>query len=259
MCTELRQNDSDDLAHYLPHRGQEAARAVPRHHAALDDDKLGQVREVGAEREDDFIHGEPVAAEGATERDPDGQLPGAPDDVQVRYQGSRPPRVPVLGVRLAQVKQERQALARVLDHAGGAGEARVPHPTMGADLRRLSAAGQERQARPTGNPLAPGVVLCSADRRTHALAVLCGVLCRGGVGEEAVDAGQDSRGQFEAPALAGDGECVPGRMLFTVPSARGEPKKSISYSPLSHCAQRSRPTSQYALLFLRGGQRDVSS
>ena len=85
-------------------------------------------------------------------------------------------RVPALGVRLAQVKQELQALARVLELPALAASLeapvkRVPRPTMGADLRRLFAANQERQAHRSGDLLAPDVVLRLEDRevRTHAL------------------------------------------------------------------------------------------
>lgn len=86
-------------------------------------------------------------------------------------------RVPALGVRLAQVKQELQALARVLELPALATSLeapvkRVPRPTMGADLRRLFAASQEGRVAPyVGDPLAPDVVLRLSDRevRTHAL------------------------------------------------------------------------------------------
>lgn len=85
-------------------------------------------------------------------------------------------RVPALGVRLAQVKQELQALARVLELPALATSLeapvkRVPRPTMSADLRRLFAASQEGKAHRVGDPLAPDVVLRLEDRelRTHAL------------------------------------------------------------------------------------------
>ncbi|KZT68694.1 hypothetical protein DAEQUDRAFT_757422 [Daedalea quercina L-15889] len=84
-------------------------------------------------------------------------------------------RVPALGVRLAQVKQELQALARVLELAALAASLeapvkRVPRPTIAADLARLFAVGQA-QAHPVGHPLAPDVVLRLTDREvcTHAV------------------------------------------------------------------------------------------
>ncbi|KAH9930197.1 uncharacterized protein B0H18DRAFT_1083842 [Fomitopsis serialis] len=63
--------------------------------------------------------------------------------------------VPALGVRLAQVKQELQALARVLELPAlstslEAPVKRVPRPTMGADLSRLFAASQRSGGRAPG-------------------------------------------------------------------------------------------------------------
>ncbi|TFY58443.1 hypothetical protein EVJ58_g6418 [Rhodofomes roseus] len=88
--------------------------------------------------------------------------------------------IPALGVRLAQVKQELQALARVLElpSLSASLEApvkRVPKPMMVADLTRLftSSQIQPQTQGPRGarDPLAPDVVLRLADKdvRTHAL------------------------------------------------------------------------------------------
>jgi hypothetical protein len=80
------QNHSNDLTRHVPNRGQEAARALSRHSAPINNDELvWRVRKVGAIGEDDLVQGQPRAASQPTGRSESGPVPGSPDHIRVHH------------------------------------------------------------------------------------------------------------------------------------------------------------------------------
>lgn len=80
------QNHSNDLARHVPNRGQEAAWALSRHRAPINNDELvRRVRKVGAIGEDDLVQGQPRTASQPTGRSESGPVPGSPDHIRVHH------------------------------------------------------------------------------------------------------------------------------------------------------------------------------